>query len=747
MSDKPTSCSKPGGKTPLAESFYDGAYVTRGQIRGSKMGRRRAWVLVGIHVVAFIHILWWKLSDEAPTVSPVEPSEGMYTLASGAINAGAILMLLSLASVLVVGRFFCGWACHLVAIQDGAAWLLRKIGIRPRPLRSKALMWVPLGAGIFLFGMPLFARMWRGLGLPEFSNGLMRADFWETFPGLWLSILTFLICGFGMVYLLGAKGFCTYACPYGGLFGVVDKLATGRIRVNDDCKACGHCSAICTSNVAIADEVKRFGMVVDPGCMKCMDCVSVCPENALRFGFGAPALGAKSKRKAKRISDFKFAEELALVCVFTVAMLILRGFPSEFFPWAGRLYGNLPLLFALGLAILAAFVALFSFRLLSRRDLEFQSWTLKDAGKLRLPGILFGTFALLYGAFLAHSAWYQYHMFRADYAFFQISTDELASRPKGQSISEVDREHIDTARRYFERADDIRLFPDLRPASRLGGLSAAEHKFADAAKHFKRALEINPDFKPGYHELFLMQVAAGQPEKAADTMEKAHELDSRNETILRRLADAQLKVNRYESAQTSLESLLALAPDDASVRAELGSLLLRGARAEEGAEHLRRAVLADPKQFGAASNLGAWYLFKKKDAAAAIPWLQKAVAARPMNIDVRHRLEEALIRNQQRDEARQLMDDTQDVLREESERNPNNADIVFTLAQECARAKKLVEAIVALDRVIEIRPDAARAYDFKGQLLIESGKPEEGEIWKKKALEVQAENAKRTEPK
>ena len=35
------------------------------------------------------------------------------------------------------------------------------------------------------------------------------------------------------------------------------------------------------------------GMVVDPGCMKCMDCVSVCPNDALYFGFGPLPIGLK----------------------------------------------------------------------------------------------------------------------------------------------------------------------------------------------------------------------------------------------------------------------------------------------------------------------------------------------------------------------------------------------------------------------------------------------------------------------
>src|SRR5207244_4171 len=85
---------------------------------------------------------------------------------------------------------------------------------------------------------------------------------------------------FMTVYFLGNKGFCTYACPYGGVFGLVDKVAPGRIRVTDACEECGHCTAVCTSNVIVHAEVKKYGMVVDPGCMKCMDCVSVCPNDA-----------------------------------------------------------------------------------------------------------------------------------------------------------------------------------------------------------------------------------------------------------------------------------------------------------------------------------------------------------------------------------------------------------------------------------------------------------------------------------
>ena len=90
-----------------------------------------------------------------------------------------------------------------------------------------------------------------------------------------------------------------------GSFSLADKLAPGKIRVTDACNQCGHCTATCTSNVLVHAEVKQYKMVVDPGCMKCMDCISVCPNDALYFGFGKPtiAIPKSNANKEKLLSD------------------------------------------------------------------------------------------------------------------------------------------------------------------------------------------------------------------------------------------------------------------------------------------------------------------------------------------------------------------------------------------------------------------------------------------------------------
>ncbi|MCZ6815634.1 MAG: 4Fe-4S binding protein, partial [Planctomycetota bacterium] len=79
----------------------------------SRMGRRRAVSLILVHVLILIHIGHWLGSGS--TLSPLEPSEASFTLLNGAINAGAVFLVVLILSTLIFGRFFCGWACHVVA--------------------------------------------------------------------------------------------------------------------------------------------------------------------------------------------------------------------------------------------------------------------------------------------------------------------------------------------------------------------------------------------------------------------------------------------------------------------------------------------------------------------------------------------------------------------------------------------------------------------------------------------------------
>ena len=110
-----------------------------------------------------------------------------------------------------------------------------------------------------------------------------------------------------------------------------EELAPLRIVVDHDrCHQCGACTAACTSNVRVHEEVRDFGQVVDPGCMKCMDCVSACPNQALRFGLGTPAIavdraGRRAAASAARRWDLSWPEEIALAAIGVVTLLLVQS--------------------------------------------------------------------------------------------------------------------------------------------------------------------------------------------------------------------------------------------------------------------------------------------------------------------------------------------------------------------------------------------------------------------------------------
>lgn len=416
----------------------------------SRTGKWRAAALITLNLLMIAHIIQWRITGS--TISPIEPSETMYTLQRGAVNAGVIFFSLAILATLIFGRFVCGWGCHIVALQDFCAWLLKKVGLVPKPFRSRLLVYIPLVAALYMFVWPTLLRALTKPEeeplIPPFTNHLVTTNFWETFPTVAVAIPFLFVCGFLTVYFLGSKGFCTYACPYGGFFGLADKVAPGRIRVTDACNQCGHCTATCTSNVVVHMEVKQFGMVVDPGCMKCMDCVSVCPNDALYFGFGKPAIAISKGRKQSY--SLTWPEEVVGVVVFFASYLAV---------W--EVYQLVPMLMALGCAIITTFLTLKLWRLLRSKESTFYRFRLKASGKLQTTGFVFACFAVVWIGLTAHSGWVRYHEFSGSRAFRQLQVaDELALAQVNpvQWLSPADRERVSSGQAHLQAAANGGLF-------------------------------------------------------------------------------------------------------------------------------------------------------------------------------------------------------------------------------------------------------------------------------------------------
>ncbi|MCC7309005.1 MAG: 4Fe-4S binding protein [Acidobacteria bacterium] len=524
-------------------------------IKASRTSRWRAAALITLNLLMVAHFVQWRLSGS--TVTPIEPSEAMQTLQTGAVNAGFIFFALAILVTLIFGRFVCGWGCHLLALQDLCAWLMRKIGLTPRPFRSRLLVFVPLIVALYMFVWPTIGR-WivqpSGQPLiPEFTDHLVTSEFWATFPPFWVAVPFLFICGFMTVYFLGSKGFCTYACPYGGIFGLADKVAPGRIRVTDACNSCGHCTAACTSNVIVHAEVKQYGMVVDPGCMKCMDCVSVCPNDALYFGFGKPA-GAVG-RSIKKSYSLSWPEEALAAVVFCA---------SFFAVW--DVYQLVPMLMALGIAGVTTFLILRTLRLFGSGDLSFHRFNLRSAGTIKKAGWAFLSFAVIWIGLNTHSGWVRYHERAGAIAFARVHIpDELALAQADPSewLDRNDRVNIAEGRDHFERAMSAGLFVNNESLSKLAWF---EYLSGEAEK-----------------AVSTLDIAANHQ----DGTQRAMSLYYRG-AVLNRLGD-------YRGALTELDRALAERPDLITAREERGESLWQLEAKDAAVKEWEQALAGNPR--------------------------------------------------------------------------------------------------------------------------------------------------------
>jgi tetratricopeptide (TPR) repeat protein/ferredoxin len=583
-------------------------------VRKSKRSKWRAGVLIGVHALVAVHLTHYLIAGRS--LSPVEPSESMYTLELGYVNCGFIFFAVALAGTAIFGRFFCGWGCHIVALQDFCAWIMKKLGVRPKPFRSRLLALGPLVLAFYMFAWPTLLRLvsgGSGGGFPGLSNRLMTDALWATFPGPVFATLTFATCGFAAVYFLGAKGFCTYGCPYGALFGGLDYASPGRIVVNDDCEQCGHCTATCTSNVRVHEEVRLYGMVVDPRCMKCMDCVSVCPKGALRFSFAAPSFLKKAPSTPRaRLYDLPLSEELLVASVGVVATLVFRD-----------LYNGPPLLMSIGLGGITAFVALKLWHLIHRREVRVQNLELKAAGRLKRSGILFAALTVLWLAFTSHSAFAQWHRLwgRHDLAQTEVSrADGLTGAFRSQHYSARHDHAAAAAFRHFSLAD------------RWGLAGVVEVKLGLAWCHVLRG-EIDQAERKAQEAVAL---APDQPALRQNVLDLEHAATPSAEDLFR-MAGTLVESGKLEDAVSAYEAAVAIAPDSAPLRFNLGGVLRRLGRNEAAIEQLEAARNLSPEDSDVCVELGLAYMAMGANE-KAIATFKRAIALNPDSQESRSHL-------------------------------------------------------------------------------------------------------------
>jgi len=596
------------------------------------------------------HAAQWLL--QGVTLSPIEPSEGMEFAKHGIVNTGLVFFVAAILVTAVFGRFFCGWGCHLIALQDLSRWILIKAGIKPRPLRSRLLGLVPMVAFVYMFLWPAIYRIVIGRPPDPTQTGFLTSEFWATFPGLTVAVLTFVFCGFVVVFVLGSKGYCTYGCPYGAAFGVADRIAPIRVRVTDACQGCATCTSVCTSNVRVHEEVRDHGMVVDPGCMKCLDCVANCPNDALYVGVGRPAIGTGGG--GPKPGTLSWPEEVMASVVFILGFFAFRG-----------LYGQVPFLFSLGLAAILAGLVVVTWRVIRRPDAWVGPIRLKHTGRIRRSGWVFSLIMVVVAVFWLHAAIIQGltrwsdHLYGLTNALRRASLDivqaPLPLGSEGYATVSAAKRSLDRLERWSPVSSPVRdrqrswliyLEGDRFEAERLIDASLAasdgdaeahllaarirvdDGNWVEAARAFARAVEIDPQEPLGFlglgtvlgrhgrlgealevfsrgldthpmsadlwYNAALARALQGDVNGAVSDFERALEIDPEHLQARENLAGTLAGAGRFEEAVPVFDEAVRRSPSDPQLRIMAGRACLEAGLNNRASEHIEVAIELDP---------------------------------------------------------------------------------------------------------------------------------------------------------
>jgi polyferredoxin/tetratricopeptide (TPR) repeat protein len=574
--------------------------------RVRRLARWRASAMIAVYILMVAHIVHWSITGRS--IGRFVMSDSMETLELGRINPGFILFAAALLVSLVCGRFLCGWVCHMGALQELCAWILRRLGIRPRMFHSRLLGYVPIvmALGMFVWPtlkreavVPAMDRWWPQAAplvgaaqpFPGWAADLATDSFWDGLPPAAVAIPFLLLCGFATVYFLGARGLCRYGCPYGGLLQPIERFAPARVTVDmAKCTQCGLCTAACTAQVRVHDEVRLHGRVVDRNCVRSLDCLAACPENALSFTFGRPGWRRPGPSVAA-VGGYKLrlSEELLVAVVFGLVFLVTRG-----------LYGAVPMLMAATLGVLGAFVVWRAVRLFRERDARHGGVQLRRRGRFTPVGWTALAGVVLLAVVFAHSAFIRAVQWQAGRLDDRVTiTFDTALAPAAPILAPEMKQAAEEALRLYTLASG--------PAR--GGVGFV-------------------DTPPVNVRMAWLALTLGDRQRAADELGRLLAAERPNDQLGVQRARIQLALNHPDQAEQTLRDVCERRPTAGGSRDLLCRLLAGSGRAVEAESILRDRIRRDPDDVAALSSLGRLYLAMGRPA-DALPVLRTAVADEP----------------------------------------------------------------------------------------------------------------------
>ena len=255
-------------------------------------------------VAATLGAAWWQLRGwPINWILDLDPLTSLATvLATGTLYATLTWSLVAIGLTLLVGRFFCGFACPLGAIHQATGWLARR-GLnwagrveanRHRRLQAVKYYLLAFFLALAFMGsvqtglidpLPLLHRSVNLALLPLADNGLgLLSDGPRFYFSAWFIGIVFLgVVGLNLVL---PRFFCRFICPLGALFGLLGRFSPWRIgKTSDKCGDCCICEEYCEG------ACRPSGTIIVGECVMCMNCLDRCPAGRITFAGKPSAAG------------------------------------------------------------------------------------------------------------------------------------------------------------------------------------------------------------------------------------------------------------------------------------------------------------------------------------------------------------------------------------------------------------------------------------------------------------------------
>lgn len=191
----------------------------------------------------------------------------------------------------LLGRAICGFLCPFGWFQE----LLHKIPTKNFSTKRLHILtcfkYVILA--VFVIVLPMAIVNEVGLGDPFFCKYICPAGILE--GGIPLSLVnagiraslgrlftwkSCILLGIVVLAVFFYRPFCKWICPLGAFYALFNKISLYRLEVDQDkCTACGACSHVCKMDVDV------FRTPNHTECIRCGDCIQICPHQAITKSF------------------------------------------------------------------------------------------------------------------------------------------------------------------------------------------------------------------------------------------------------------------------------------------------------------------------------------------------------------------------------------------------------------------------------------------------------------------------------